>query len=105
MNNQIIELDETIEAARPLKEAFAYIAEFNRIEEWDPAVARGIRLSDGALGVGSRFRIDMKAGFSLFYTVTEWEPESRLLMTVDSKIFTAVEEICFTEISGGTRIR
>ena len=105
MNNRIIKLDETIEAARPLKEAFAYIAEFNRIEEWDPAVARGIRLSDGALGVGSRFRIDMKARFSLFYTVTEWEPESRLLMTVDSKIFTAVEEICFTEISGGTRIR
>ena len=105
MNNQIIELDETIETTRPLKEAFAYIAEFNRIEEWDPAVARGIRLSDGALGVGSKFRIDMKAGFSLFYTVTEWEPERRLLMTVDSKVFTAVEEISFTGISAGTRVR
>ncbi len=98
-------LDETIEVARPLNEAFAYISEFNRIEEWDPAVAKGIRLTDGPLGVGTKFRIDMKAGFSLYYTVTEWEAEHRLLMTVDSKVFTAVEEILFVKTPTGTRIR
>ena len=73
-----IKLDETIEVSRPINEAFAYISEFSRIEEWDPAVARGTRLTEGALGVGSEFRIDMKAGFSLHYTVTAWEPERRL---------------------------
>ena len=98
-------LDETIEVARPINEAFAYISEFSRIEEWDPAVAKGTRLTDGPLGVGTQFRIDMKAGFSLFYTVTEWEPERRLLMTVDSKIFTAVEEILFAKTLAGTRVR
>lgn len=100
-----IRLDETIEAARPIKEAFAYIGEFSRIEEWDPAVAKGTRLTEGPLGVGTKFRIDMKAGFSLFYTVTEWEPERRMLMTVDSKVFTAIEEILFTQTITGTRIR
>jgi dehydrogenase/reductase SDR family protein 12 len=100
-----IRLDETICVERPLHEVFAYISEFSRIEEWDPAVARGQRLTQGPLGVGSRFRIDMKAGFSLRYTVTEWEQDRRLLMTVDSKPFTAREEIVFTPTAAGTRVR
>ncbi len=100
-----IQLDETIEVRRPLHEVFAYISEFSRIEEWDPAVARGVRITDGALGVGSQFRIDMKAGFSLRYTVVEWEPDRRLLMTVDSKPFKAREEIFFNRTADGTRVR
>ena len=100
-----IQLDETIEVQRPLHEVFAYISEFSRIEEWDPAVARGVRTTDAPLGVGSQFRIDMKAGFSLNYTVVEWEPQRRLLMTVESKPFTAREEIFFQRTAGGTRVR
>jgi len=100
-----IQLDETIEVQRPLREVFAYISEFSRIEEWDPAVARGMRLTEGPLGVGSQFRIDMRAGFSLHYTVVEWEPNRRLLMTVESKPFTAREEIFFKRTADGTRVR
>ena len=100
-----IQLDETIVVQRPLHEVFAYISEFSRIEEWDPAVARGRRLTEGPLGVGSQFRIDMKAGFSLRYTVIEWEQDRRLLMTVDSRPFTAREEIFFTRTTSGTRVR
>jgi len=100
-----IRLDETIEVRRPLREVFDYISEFSRIEEWDPAVARGVRSTEGPLGVGSQFRIDMKAGFSLHYTVVEWEPNRRLLMTVDSKPFTAREEIFFKPTADGTRVR
>jgi NAD(P)-dependent dehydrogenase (short-subunit alcohol dehydrogenase family)/uncharacterized protein YndB with AHSA1/START domain len=100
-----IQLDETIEVRRPLHEVFAYISEFSRIEEWDPAVARGVRITDGPLGVGSQFRIDMKAGFSLRYTVVEWEPDRRLLMTVDSRPFKAREEIFFKRAADGTRVR
>jgi dehydrogenase/reductase SDR family protein 12 len=100
-----IQLDETIQVQRPLHEVFAYISEFSRIEEWDPAVARGVRTTEGPLGVGSQFRIDMKAGFSLRYTIVEWEPSRRMLMTVESKPFTAREEIFFDRTAGGTRVR
>ena len=62
--NRELTLDETIEVERPLNEVFAYVAEFSRIEEWDPAVLHGTRLSEGAPGLGSEYRIDMKAGFS-----------------------------------------
>tara|TARA_R110001592_G_scaffold363396_2_gene687605 strand:+ start:18941 stop:20377 length:1437 start_codon:yes stop_codon:yes gene_type:complete len=103
--SQIITLDETIVVDRPLKEVFAYISDFSRIEEWDPGVARGTRLTDGAPGVGSEFRIDMKAGFSLQYRIVEFEPEQRMLMTVDSKVFTAREEIRFEASEKGTSVR
>jgi dehydrogenase/reductase SDR family member 12 len=104
MGNQIT-LDETITVNRPLHEVFAYISDFPRIEEWDPGVARGSRLTEGALGVGSAFRIDMKAGFSLRYSVLQWETNSSLLMSVDSRVFTALEEIRFSESPGGTQVR
>lgn len=103
--SQPITLDETIEVKRPLNEVFAYVSEFSRIEEWDPGVARGHKLTPGAPAVGSEYRIDMKAGFSLHYTIIELEQDSRMLMTVDSKVFTAREEIIFARSGTGTSVR
>jgi NAD(P)-dependent dehydrogenase (short-subunit alcohol dehydrogenase family)/uncharacterized protein YndB with AHSA1/START domain len=103
--SETVTLDETIESWRPLKEAFAYVADFARIEEWDPAVQRAVRLNEQPPGVGSEYRVDMKAGFSLHYRVTEFVPGKRLVMDVDSKLFTAHEQILFSAAGGGTRIR
>lgn len=103
--SNIITLDETIEVDRPPHEVFAYVSEFSRVEEWDPAVARGIKLTAGVPGVGSEYQIDMKAGFSLHYRVVEFEEDSRMLMDVDSRFFTAREEILFEAADVGTRLR
>ena len=103
--SKIVTLDETVTVKRALHEVFAYVSEFSRIEEWDPGVAAGHRLTPGEPGVGSEFRIDMKAGFSLHYTVIEFEQDRRMLMTVDSRVFTAREEIIFTATEEGTAVR
>lgn len=103
--SNIVTLDETISVQRPLHEVFAYVSEFSRIEEWDPAVARAIKRTPGTPGVGSEYRIDMKAGFSLHYRVIEFEENSRMLMTVDSPFFTAREEIRFSATRKATRVR
>lgn len=103
--SNLVTLDETIVVSRPLGEVFAYVSEFNRIDEWDPAVAKGTKTNGGKTGVGTQFRIDMKAGFSLDYTVREFEVDKRLLMDVDSNVFTAVEEITFCETPAGTSVR
>jgi len=104
--SELITLDESIEVKRPLREVFAYVAEFSRIEEWDPAVARGHKLTPGAPAQGSEYRIEMKAGFSLRYRIIELEPQRRMLMEVDSRLFTAREEIFFRATkSGGTAVR
>ncbi len=103
--SKTVTLDENIDVRRPLHEVFAYVSEFSRIEEWDPAVSRATRLTDGRPGVGSEYLIEMKAGFSLHYEVVEFEPDSRMLMTVTSKLFSAREEIFFTESDAGTNVR
>ena len=109
---QPIILDETIEVSRPLHEVFAYVVEFSHVEEWDSAVAAGHKLNAGAPAVGSKFKIDMKGGLSLHYRITELELNKRLLMTVKSRLFTAVEEIRFEAMNAaenggktGTRLR
>ncbi|MAT91913.1 MAG: retinol dehydrogenase [Halioglobus sp.] len=104
--DKTLTLDEQIEVDRPLREVYAYIAEFSRIQEWDPGVARGVKLTPGSPAVGSEYRIDMKAGFSLHYRIVELEPCARMRMEVDSKVFTAREEIRFAALKGGgTRVR
>jgi NAD(P)-dependent dehydrogenase (short-subunit alcohol dehydrogenase family) len=104
--SKVLTLDEKIEVDRPLREVYAYVSEFSRIEEWDPGVARGIKLTPGLPAVGSEYRIEMKAGFALHYTIIELEPEARMLMDVDSKVFTAREEILFSELdNGNTQVR
>ena len=98
-------LDETIEVARPLHEVFAYVSEFSNVEQWDPAVRHAVRLTPGQAGVGSRYRVDLRAGLSLDYEVVEFEPNTRMRMTVDSRLFTAKEEIRFETAADGTRVR
>ena len=103
--NNIITLDKTIEVSRKLHEAFAYVSNFSCIEQWDPGVSRASKLSSGKPGVGGRYQIDMKAGFTLYYEVIEFEVNKRMLMAVDSKLFKAIEEIIFTTTDTGTEIR
>ncbi|MDA8789331.1 SDR family NAD(P)-dependent oxidoreductase [Pseudomonadales bacterium] len=103
--SQSITLDETIQIDRPLQEVFDYVAEFSRIQEWDPAVKAARKLTLGAPSRGSEYQVDMKGGASLHYTVTEFESNKRLLMSVDSRMFSAVEEMQFAESSAGTTLR
>lgn len=103
--SQDIVLDESIEVRRPIEAVFAYISDFARIEEWDPAVQRATRLTDTPPGTGSEYRVDMKAGFSLHYRVVEFSRHQRMAMTVDCRWFTANEEILFEPTAIGTRIR
>lgn len=103
--SKVITLDETIEVQRPLHEVFAYVSDFYRIQEWDPAVASGHKLTAGAPAVGSQYQIDMKAGFSLYYKIIEFEPDQRMLMTVDARFFNALEEITFIAGDNSTQVR
>lgn len=99
MDNRRV-LDEAIEVNRPVSEVFAYVAEFANIQEWDPGVGGASKLTRGSVGVGSEFRVEMKAGFALHYEVLELAQNERLLMRVKGKLFNAEEEILFTAQGG-----
>jgi len=100
-----LRLDETIEVDRPVHEVFAYVSDFARIEEWDPAVARAEKLTAGPPGVGTEYRIVMKAGFSIHYTIIEFIENEGILMHASSRFFTAREEIFFDAMAPGTTLR
>ena len=76
-----------------------------RYPRWDPAVASAEKTTPGAPGVGSEFRVDLRAGFSLQYRIEEFIDNERMLMTVESRFFTACEEILFEATDNGTRLR
>jgi NAD(P)-dependent dehydrogenase (short-subunit alcohol dehydrogenase family) len=102
--NDTVRLDETIKLNRPVHEVFAYVSDFSRVEEWDPAVSRAEKLTSGPPGVGTEYRVDMNAGFSIHYTVVEFVDNERMLMTASSRFFTAREEIFF-DAEAGTTVR
>ncbi len=98
-------LDETIELSRPVHEVFAYVSDFSRAEEWDPAVSRVEKLTSGPPEAGAEYRVDLKAGFSIHYAVVEFVNNERILMDASSTFFTAREEIFFDPASSGTTLR
>lgn len=100
-------LHEVIEVPRNVAEAFRYTANFGLIEQWDPGVTESEKLTAGALGVGSRFRVVVKTGLGtseMHYTITHWEPPHRLVLEGEGDAIHAVDDIQFVEIAGGTRI-
>lgn len=98
-------LDESIKVERPRNEVFAYVADFSRVEEWDPSIARASRLTAGAPGVGSEYQVEMKMGPTLHYQIVAFEPNSQIRMQVRGRFFTSEEEIRLRTDGGCTCLR
>jgi len=100
-------LHEVIEVPRSCAEAFRYTANFGLIEQWDPGVTESEKLTPGALAVGSRFRVVVKAGLGtseMHYTITRFEPPHRVVLEGKGGAIHAVDDIRFVEAGGTTRI-
>jgi hypothetical protein len=65
--------------------AFDYLADFGRIAEWDPFVARAVALDPGPARVGSRYDVIGKGGrVRLRYEVTDLDPVARRVRLIGS---------------------
>jgi NAD(P)-dependent dehydrogenase (short-subunit alcohol dehydrogenase family)/carbon monoxide dehydrogenase subunit G len=103
----VIRLQETIEVNRPLADVFQYTSEFSNVEQWDPGVASATRLNPGPLGVGSEYRVLVKLGprrLPMHYTITRYEPPSRVVLEGKSTTVNALDDIRFEPTATGTRI-
>ena len=85
-------------AASPaaVSDAFAFIADFNHLADWDPGVGRSVRLDDGDLGVGSRFHVDSVLGpvtIPLVYEVVEYDAPHRVVLQASTASFTSYDVI------------
>lgn len=103
----MISLKETIHVSRPADECFDYAADFRTTPEWDATAYRAKKISDGPVGLGSRFAVRCRlplGSIELAYTITEFEPSSLVTLQAESWLFSAVDSIHFTEDQDKTRI-
>ena len=50
-------LREQIITQTPIKEAFAYAADFTNIQDWDPGVAESAQIGEGPVSKGTQFDV------------------------------------------------
>ena len=102
------DITETIDVATDVETTFAFIAEWQHLDEWDPTFERAERLTGGPVREGSRFRTVMSAGpagdVEIRYRIEEHQPPERLVMHGEADSFTTVDTITFEPIEGGTRV-
>ena len=47
----------SVHTPRPAEEAFAYLADFSNVADWDPGVVSVHRVDEGPLAIGSAFEV------------------------------------------------
>lgn len=77
-----ITLDRQIKA--PQSAVWAVLADFPNISSWNSGVKNSVSTSDAIEGVGATRHCDLAPMGGLEETVREWEPESKLVISIDS---------------------
>lgn len=100
-------LRETIETTLPVDEAYRFVADFANSAQWDPGVVSSMRVGEGPVGVGTRYRLIVRMGgrtAPMEYVTTSWEPNRRVVLKGSGSGVDAVDEIRFEPTPSGTRI-
>lgn len=103
----MVQLQEVRQVGVPIDQAFAYTADFSNIGLWDPGVAASQKIGDSALGVGTQFDLQVRFGSRetpMTYTITEFEPNDRVVLEGKGNQLVAIDTISFRAIPGGTEI-
>lgn len=93
---------------RPVSEVFAYVTDVSNLAEWQGGVVEARQVSEGPVGVGTRFtevRKFLGRRIESALEVTEHEPDRRFSLNVASGPVPFEVRHTFEAIDGGTRIR
>ncbi len=102
-----MELTTSIEIERPIADVFAYWADLENGSEWASAVIERTKITDGPVGVGTRYRaVEQFPGRKVQFTVeiTEFEPNRRMAAIWEGLPVEAGWVATFEEFNGGTRL-
>ncbi|MEE4607617.1 MAG: SDR family NAD(P)-dependent oxidoreductase [Desulfobacteraceae bacterium] len=98
---------ERIEIAQPPETVFDYLACFQHVAEWDPAVLTARQRTPGPPAVGSRFDVILLWGgrrIPMGYRIAALDRPRELVLEGRGSTFTAVDRIGLEAIPGGTRL-
>jgi len=100
-------LHETVDVARPVNEAFAYVSDFSTTAEWDPTVLHATRVTPGKIGVGTVFSVTCAlplGSVTLRYRVEHLRPNKLLVLRGTCSLFEVEDTIAFKSSPAGTVI-
>ncbi|MEO0367374.1 MAG: SDR family NAD(P)-dependent oxidoreductase [Pseudomonadota bacterium] len=102
-----IEMLEEFDCSRTAEDAFYYIADFSRIDEWDHTIVAAEKVTAGAVGQGTVFDLVYKRGrrkLPIRYEVSEYEEFTRLVMVGEAQNFTATDTVTIKETDNGCHV-
>lgn len=100
-------MHEQFDSSRNSEDVFRYVADFSRIDEWDHTIISAEKTADGAIAKGTTFDLMYKSGFRsvpIEYTITEFVPNKKLVLTGEAASFTAVDTVNITKTSTGCHV-
>jgi uncharacterized membrane protein len=103
----MITIQATVTTPRSRPEAFAYVADFTKVAEWDPGIRSSVRVA-GDGGMGTRYEVG--AAFAgrvvpMTYEVIEYAAPTRIVLRGVAAAVEAVDAVSFEGLpGGGTRV-
>ncbi|MEM7360344.1 MAG: SDR family NAD(P)-dependent oxidoreductase [Pseudomonadota bacterium] len=102
-----LDMLEEFNSPRSMEDAFDYIVDFSRIDEWDHTIISAEKISDGAIGLGSQFKVVYSMGARktpIYYEITEYDSPNRAVLTGTSASFVAVDTVTISETESGCHV-
>ena len=92
--------------------AFDAIADFTRTVEWDDSIVSARRLDEDAIGLGSRFEVDLSLGprtAALIYEITTYVPPTddtagHLVLTTQGRLHRGADDVLLHPTADGCRV-
>lgn len=100
-----LRIERSVVMPRPVAEVFRYLADFSTTAEWDPGTHDAVKVTPGAVGLGSVFdltlnslgrRVPMRA------TIATHVPDERLVVEGRGDGFTATDRLRFVALNADT---
>lgn len=101
----MIRLEDSITVSRPIEEAFAYVADFETVAEWDPGVQAAERQTPGVEGVGAAYRVVATfrgREIPMTYETVEHDPPHRVVLVGEGANIHARDAITFEAVDATT---
>ena len=103
----MITLHEEISVTRSAEDCFRYVADFDRVYEWDATAKRATKVTEGPPGLGSQFEVICAVGpttIKILYEVTDFQPWHSIELKGQCALFSVTDTILFEEQDGCTHI-
>ena len=99
-----LEMHEHFTCNRSITDVFDYVVDFSRIQEWDHTIVASEKTSDGAIGLGTRFKVVFAMGprrIPIKYEITEFDYPNKAVLVGRSGNFTATDTMTLSETGEG----